>query len=33
MNIAFEIGDMGIGDENEVVEEVFSFRNKVYIFI
>ena len=32
MNIAFEIGDMRFGDENEVVEEVFSFRNKDYLF-
>ena len=26
----FEIGVLGIGGENEVVKEVFSFRNKVY---
>ena len=26
----FEIGVLGFGGENEVVEEVFSFRNKVY---
>ena len=27
----FEFGVLGFDDENEVVEEVFSFRNKVYI--
>ena len=27
----FEIGVLGFGSENEVVEEVFSFRNKVYL--
>ena len=26
-----EIGVLGFGGENEVVEEVFCFRNKVYI--
>ena len=27
----FEIGVLGFGGENEVVEEVFNFRNKVYL--
>ena len=27
----FEIGVLGFGGENEVVEEVFGFRNKVYL--
>ena len=27
----FEIGVLGFGGENEVVEEVFGLRNKVYI--
>ena len=27
----FEIGVLGFGGENEVVEKVFSFRNKVYL--
>ena len=27
----FEIGVLGFGGENEVVEEVFSSRNKVYL--
>ena len=27
----FEIGVLGFDDENEVVEEVFGFRNKVYL--
>ena len=27
----FEIGVLGLDDENEVVEEVFGFRNKLYI--
>ena len=26
-----EIGVLGFGGENEVVEEVFGFRNKVYL--
>ena len=26
----FEIGVLGFGGENEVVEKVFDFRNKVY---
>ena len=29
MNKVFEIGVLGFDDENEVVEEVFGFRNKV----
>ena len=31
MNKVFEIGVLGFGGENEVVEEVFGFRNKVYL--
>ena len=31
MNKVFEIGVLGFGGENEVVEKVFSFRNKVYL--
>ena len=31
MNKIFEIEVLGFGGENEVVEEVFGFRNKVYI--
>ena len=31
MNKAFEIGVLGFGCENEVVEEVFNFRNKVHL--
>ena len=31
MNKVFEIGVLGFGGENEVVEEVFSSRNKVYL--
>ena len=27
----FEIGVLGFGGENEVVEKVFGFRNKVYL--
>ena len=27
----FEIGVLGFSGENEVVEEVFGFRNKVYL--
>ena len=27
----FEIGVLGFGGENEVVEKVFIFRNKVYL--
>ena len=29
----FEIGILGLDDENEVVEEVFGFRNKVYLYL
>ena len=29
----FEIGVLGFDDENEVVEEVSSFRNKVYLYL
>ena len=32
INKAFGIGVLGFGCENGVVEEVFGFRNKVYIF-
>ena len=28
---SYEIGILGFGGENEVVKEVFSFRNKVYL--
>ena len=31
MNNVFEIRALGFGGENEVVEEVFGLRNKVYI--
>ena len=31
MNKVFEIEVLGFGGENEVVKEVFSFRNKVYL--
>ena len=31
MNKVFEIGVLGFGGENEVVEEVLGFRNKVYL--
>ena len=31
MNKVFDIGVLEFGGENEVVEEVFDFRNKVYI--
>ena len=31
MNKVYEIGILGFGGENEVVKEVFSFRNKVYL--
>ena len=31
MNKVFEIRALGFGGENEVVEEVFGLRNKVYI--
>ena len=31
MNKVFEIEVSGFGGENEVVEEVVSFRNKVYL--
>ena len=31
MTKVFEVGVLGFGGENEVVEEVFGVRNKVYI--
>ena len=31
MNKVFEIEVLGFGGENEVVKEVFGFRNKVYL--
>ena len=31
MNEVFEIGVLGFGGENEVDQELFDFRNKVYI--
>jgi len=31
MNKVFEIGVLGFGGENEVDQELFDFRNKVYI--
>ena len=31
MNKMFEIGALRFGSENRVVEEVFCFKNKVYI--
>ena len=33
MNKVFEIGVLGFDDENEVVEEAFGFRNKVYLYL
>ena len=31
MNKVFEVGVLRFGGENEVVEEVYNFRNKVYL--
>ena len=31
MTKVFEVGVLGFGGENEVVEEVFGIRNKVYL--
>ena len=33
MNKVFKVGVLRFGGENEVVEEVYNFRNKVYLLL